>query len=84
MRSMTARASLPGPGRSPDVLTESAIYVRLVAAPAASTSLEPGNDVCINPERNLLLHRTIEDPPPGVGPVEKFSLITKAADPYRR
>ena len=57
--------------RSLDVLAEGAIDVRLVST-SAGLGLEPCNDVCVDSQRNLLLHRPIEDSAPGVGPVDNF------------
>ena len=54
-----------------DVLAEGTIDVRLVST-SAGLGLEPCNDVCVDPQRNLLLHRPIEDSAPGVGPVDNF------------
>ena len=40
------------------------------SAIATSSSLEPGYDVRVEPQRNLLLHMPVEDPAPCVEPVE--------------
>ena len=61
-----------GIGRPPDVLTERSIDVRLVSATATSLGLKPGYDVRVEPQRNLLLYRPVEDSAPGVGPVENL------------
>ena len=58
-------------GRPLDVFTERSIDVRLVFATSTSMGLEPGYDVRVKPQRNLLLRRPVEDPAPGVGPVER-------------
>ena len=54
------------------MLTERSIDVRLVPATVTSMGPEPGYDVCVNPQRNLLLYRPVEDTAPGVGPVENL------------
>ena len=57
--------------RSLEVLAEGGIDVRLVSS-SVGLGLELCNDVCVDPQRNLLLHRPIEDSAPGVGPVDNF------------
>ena len=63
---------LCGTGHPLDVLAERSIDVRLVSLAVTSTGLEPGDDVRVDPQRNLLLYRPVEDPAPGVGPVENL------------
>ena len=54
------------------MLAERSIDVRLVSATATSLGLEPGYDVRVEPQRNLLLYRPVEDSAPGVGPIENL------------
>ena len=54
------------------MLTERSVDVRLVSATATSMGLEPGYDVRVEPQRNLLFDRPVEDTAPGVGPVENL------------
>ncbi len=54
------------------MLAECAIDVRLVAATITSVGLEPGDDVRVDPQRNPLLHRLVEDSASGVGPIENL------------
>ena len=54
------------------MLTEGPIDVRLVAATITSVGLEPGNDVRVEPQRNLLRHRPVENSAPGIGPIENL------------
>ena len=63
---------LGGTGHPLDVLAERSIDVRLVSPAVTSTGLEPGDDVRVDPQRNLLLYGPVEDPAPGVGPVENL------------
>ena len=51
------------------------IDVRLVPATADSLGFEPSYDVCVQPQRNLLFYRPVEDSAPGVGPVENLRCI---------
>ena len=53
------------------MLAEGSVDVRLISTTATSLSLEPGDDVRVQSERDLLLDRPIEDPALGVGPVEE-------------
>lgn len=53
-----------------DVLAERPVYVRLVSATVTSMTFEPRDDVRVEPDRNLLLHRPVENPAPRVRPVE--------------
>ena len=46
--------------------------VRLVAATIAGSGLELGDDVRVDPQLNLLLHRPVEDSAPGVGPIKNL------------
>ena len=46
-----------------------------VAATITSVGLEPGDDVRVDPQRNLLLHRPVEDSAPGIGPVKNLQGI---------
>ncbi len=64
-----------GTGLPLDMLTECSFDVRLVAATIAGSGLEPGDDVRVDPQRNLLLHRPVEDSAPGVGPIENLRNI---------
>ena len=66
--------ALPG-GLVLDVFSEGYVDVRLVSATAAGLGLEPGYDVRIEPQRNLLLYRAVEDSSPGVGPVQNLRSI---------
>ena len=54
------------------MVAERSIDVRLVSATATSLGLEPGYDVRVEPQRNLLLYRPVEDSAPGVGPIENL------------
>ena len=48
------------------------VDVRLISTAAASPLLEPGHDICIQPERDLLLYRTVEHVSFRFRPVEDF------------
>jgi len=58
------------------MLAECSIDVCLVAATITSVRLEPGDDVRVDPQRNLLLHRPVEDSAPGIGPVKNLRGIS--------
>ncbi len=54
------------------MLTERSVDVRLVSVAVTSMGLEPGDDVRVEPQRNLLFDRPVEDTTPSVGPVENL------------
>ena len=53
-----------------NMLAKSRVDVCLVSATVTSASPEPGYDVRIKPECDLLLHGAIEYTSPGIRPVE--------------
>ena len=57
------------------MFAEHTIDLRLVSPAVAITGLEPGDDIRVQPQRNLLLHRPIEDPAPRIGPVENLRRV---------
>lgn len=60
-----------------DVLAESSIDLCLVSAAAMSLSLEPGYDIRVESQRDLLLHRPIENSAPGIRPVENLRGVSR-------
>ena len=58
-----------------DVVSESGVDVGLVAAPVALVGLEPGDDIRVQAQGDLLLHRPVEHTSFGVRPVEDFGDI---------
>ena len=42
------------------VLAQRTVYVRLIAAPVLGMPLEPDYDVCLQPQRDLLLYGPVE------------------------
>ena len=55
-----------------NMLAKSRVDVRLVSASITSASPEPGYDVRIKPQCDLLLHGAIEYTSPGIRPVENL------------
>ena len=51
---------------------QSTIDVGLVATPSGSPFLEPGHDVSVQPQGDLLLDRPVEIGAAGVGPVQNL------------
>ena len=52
------------------MVAERLIDERLVPAAIGSAGLEPGYDVRVQPQRDLLLHWPVEHAPPGIGPAD--------------
>ena len=60
-----------------DVPPQGAVDVGLVTAAALGASLEPCHEVRIEPQRDLLFDRTVEDTPPRVRPVKHLGNVAR-------
>ena len=60
-----------------DVIAECPIDVCLVSATVTGMGLEPGDDVCVEPQRDLLFNGPVEDAAPGVRPVEDLRSVAR-------
>ena len=58
-----------------DVPPQGAVDIGLIAAAALGASLEPSNDVRVEPQRDLLLDRTIEDVAARAHPARNFEAV---------